>query len=370
MKRFHRLVLWKVIVLAIITCLQLTSVVASSSRGGNNCENFAMIDQIGSRRFWDYQNVTIKYSPASKYRVVTKLGRGGFGHTFIAKNVITGQPVVMKVFRTDKFPRKKMMREIMITQSLCGSDRIVKLLDIIEHNATQSPALIFEYVNNTRYDTLYKTFTPEDVKHYAYQLLEALEYAHDMGIIHKDVKPANLVIDHAKRELKLIDWGLSRFYYPSDEMTVAGTIYYKPPEMYIGFRKYDYRADIWAFGAVFARWIFRTPRHFFQATKEPKFEHLRKILSVLGTTGFKELIRDRRSKFDISLVTNASIPHKPWKEFVNAGNEQYATPDALDLLSKLLVYSHKDRLTAHKAKHHRYFDQHHKDVMRQKMAAG
>ncbi|KIY93473.1 casein kinase 2, alpha polypeptide [Monoraphidium neglectum] len=59
-----------------------------------------------------------------------------------------------------------------------------------------------------------------DVRHYMLQLLQALDFTHSRGIMHRDVKPANVLIDHSKRQLKLIDWGLADFYFPGKEYPV------------------------------------------------------------------------------------------------------------------------------------------------------
>ena len=79
---------------------------------------------------------------------------------------------------------------------------------------SRTPALIFEHVNNTDFKQLYQTLTDYDIRGYLYELLRALDYCHSMGIMHRDVKPHNVMIDHENRRLRLIDWGLAEFYHP------------------------------------------------------------------------------------------------------------------------------------------------------------
>lgn len=146
------------------------------------------------------------------------------------------------------------------------------------------------------FKTLYPTLTDYDIRYYMLELLKALEFAHSSGIMHRDVKPHNVMIDHRTRQLRLIDWGLAEFYHKDQEYNVrVASRYFKGPELlvdmqgtfilflFIDFEDYDYSLDLWSLGCMMAGIIFR---------KEPFFrgndnkDQLVKISRVLGTQSF------------------------------------------------------------------------------------
>ena len=79
-----------------------------------------------------------------------------------------------------------------------------------------------------------------------------------MGIMHRDVKPHNVMIDHENRRLRLIDWGLAEFYHPGQEYNVrVASRYFKGPELLVDYQMYDYSLDMWSLGCMLASMIFR-----------------------------------------------------------------------------------------------------------------
>lgn len=172
-------------------------------------------------------------------------------------NVVNDQRCVIKILKPVK--KKKIRREIKILQNLCGGPNIIKLLDIVRDPQSKTPSLIFEHVNNTDFKILYPTLTDMDIRFYIYELLVALEFSHSNGIMHRDVKPHNVMIDHEKRKLRLIDWGLAEFYHPGREYNVrVASRYFKGPELLVDMQEYDYSLDMWSLGCMFAGMV-RTP---------------------------------------------------------------------------------------------------------------
>ncbi len=114
-------------------------------------------------------------------------------------NIVNYQKCVIKVLKPVK--KKKIKREIKILQNLAGGPNVVALLDVVRDNQSKTPSLVFEYVNNTDFRTLYPRFSDYDVRFYVYELLKALDFCHSKGIMHRDVKPHNVMIDHEKRKV-------------------------------------------------------------------------------------------------------------------------------------------------------------------------
>ena len=83
--------------------------------------------------------------------------------------------------------------------ALAGKHNVVELLDIVKEGEVY--CLVFEYVKQTDYKTLLGIIIARDCKYYIYQILKGLHYAHSKGIMHRDVKPQNVIIDHQTRKV-------------------------------------------------------------------------------------------------------------------------------------------------------------------------
>jgi casein kinase II subunit alpha len=149
--------------------------------------------------------------------------------------------------------KKKIKREIKILQALAGGPNIITLLDCVREPASKTPSLVFEFVAATDFKILYPTLSDGDVRFYMYELLKALDYCHSRGVMHRDVKPHNVMIDHGARRLRLIDWGLAEFYHARKEYNVrVASRYFKGPELLVDLQDYDYGLDMWSLGCMFA----------------------------------------------------------------------------------------------------------------------
>ncbi|GFY93744.1 protein kinase superfamily protein [Actinidia rufa] len=223
---------------------------------------YADVNVLLPREYWDYESLVVQWGDQDDYEVIRKVGRGKYSEVFEGINVNSNDRCIIKILKPVK--KKKIKREIKVLQNLCGGPNIVKLLDIVRDQHSKTPSLIFEYVNSRDFKVLYPTLADYDIRYYIYELLKALDYCHSQGIMHRDVKPHNVMIDHELRKLRLIDWGLAEFYHPGKEYNVrVASRYFKGPELLVDLQDYDYSLDMWSLGCMFAGMIFRKEPFFY-----------------------------------------------------------------------------------------------------------
>ncbi|AMD22983.1 HHR214Wp [Eremothecium sinecaudum] len=303
--------------------------------------------------YWDYeQAVKIDWGKISNYEIINKIGRGKYSEVFLGKSVVNDRRCVIKVLKPVKM--KKIYRELKILTNLTGGPNVIGLLDIVQDPGSKIPALIFEEVKNVDFRTLYPTFTLSDIQYYFMQLLIALDYSHSMGIMHRDVKPQNVMIDPTERKLRLIDWGLAEFYHPGVDYNVrVASRYHKGPELLVNLNQYDYSLDLWSVGCMLAAIVFKK-EPFFKGSTNP--DQLVKIAKVLGT---KQL-------FAYLKHYGLTLPHeydnimgdyeaKSWSHFIT-NDTPLAVSELVDLIDNLLRYDHQQRLTAKEAMAHEFFN--------------
>lgn len=168
----------------------------------NRARVYADINQYRPREYWNYDSLTINWGFLSfsfflllllqlfffflkikrsqeDYEIVRKVGRGKYSEVFEGINIKNNEKCVIKILKPVK--KKKIRREILILQNLCGGTNIIKLLDVVRDPITKTPSLIFEYINNTDFKVLYPTLSDYDIRYYIYELLKALDYAHSNG---------------------------------------------------------------------------------------------------------------------------------------------------------------------------------------------
>lgn len=313
---------------------------------------YADANSIRPSEYWDYESHKIEWGEIGNYEILSKIGRGKYSEVFQGVNILNDEQCVIKVLKPVKM--KKIYREIKILKNVTGGPNIIGLLDIVRDEQSKIPALIFEKVNNIDFRVLYPKFTVSDIQYYFTELLIALDYCHSMGIMHRDVKPQNVMIDPINRKLRLIDWGLAEFYHAGMDYNVrVASRYHKGPELLINLQQYDYSLDLWSVGCMLAAIIFKK-EPFFRGDSNP--DQLVQIAKVLGTKDLMDYVNKYRlrlsSEYDNIL---GNYPRKPWTLFITPENKHLASPEAIDLTDKLLTYDHQLRPTAKEAMDHPFF---------------
>jgi serine/threonine protein kinase len=196
-----------------------------------------------------------------KYKVLEKLGSGGMGQVFLCEHKLMRRRVAVKVLPTnkaqDKASLERFYREARAVAAL-DHPNIVRAYDIDQDENLHF--LVMEYVDGTNLQDLVRKFGPLDVLracHYVYGGAVGLQHAHEIGLVHRDIKPGNILIDRSG-VVKILDMGLARFFHDeTDAITrqydenVLGTADYLSPEQALDSHTVDIRADVYSLGATF-----------------------------------------------------------------------------------------------------------------------
>ncbi|KAL4249874.1 protein kinase superfamily protein [Abortiporus biennis] len=303
--------------------------------------------------WYDYERLHIDWSEPDRYEIIQRVGGGKYSEVFEGIDMTNEETIIIKVLKP--IAKRKIKREIKILRNLTGGPNVISLLNVVHDPVSRSNSLIMEYVSNCDWRELYATMTETEIKHYTFQLLKALDFVHSRGIMHRDVKPQNVMYERENRKLRLIDWGLAEFYHPDTEYHVrVGSRYYKGSELLVGYKKYDYSLDMWSVGCMLASMLFGR-ENFFRGRDND--DQLVRQIKVLGTESFEKYLE----KYGLYIQTDntallESYPRIPWTRFITNENRTNTTNEALDLLDRLLRYDHSERLSAAEAQAHTYFN--------------
>ncbi|KAF7218115.1 transcript variant X1, partial [Nothobranchius furzeri] len=294
----------------------------------------------------------LEFGAAQSYLSLEKLGEGVFASVYKGISRINGQLVALKVIRMKKEEGVPFtaIREASLLKRLKHAN-IVLLHDIIHTRETLT--LVFEYVQTDL--AHYMTQHPgglhsHNVRIFMFQLLRALSYIHGRRILHRDLKPHNLLISYLG-ELKLADFGLARSKsIPSQTFSSAVvTLWYRPPDVLLGSTDYSTALDMWGAGCIFIEMLQGSPA-FAGGTDE--LEQLQIIWKVLG-------VPSEDNWPGVSLLPNyrpEQILHSEPKQFRNVWKRLDQLPSKTeDLVQKMLKVVPMMRVSAQEALQHLYF---------------
>ncbi|GKD65626.1 impaired in BABA-induced sterility 1-like protein, partial [Tanacetum coccineum] len=205
---------------------------------------------------------------AESFEKLEKVGQGTYSSVFRARELETGRIVALKKVRFDNFEPESvrfMAREIVILRRL-DHPNVMKLDGIITSRLSCSIYLVFEYMEHDISGLLSCpdiNFTESQIKCYMKQLLEGLEHCHSRGVMHRDIKGANLLVNN-EGVMKIGDFGLANFCNSFGEKkqpltSRVVTLWYRPPELLLGSTDYEASVDLWSIGCVFAELLLGIP---------------------------------------------------------------------------------------------------------------
>uniref|UniRef100_A0A8C9U5M4 Cyclin-dependent kinase 15 n=1 Tax=Scleropages formosus TaxID=113540 RepID=A0A8C9U5M4_SCLFO len=294
--------------------------------------------------FASWQKTGLQFGTATSYLNLEKLGEGTYATVYKGISRINGHLVALKVIRmkTEEGVPFTAIREASLLKGLKHAN-IVLLHDII--HTRESLTFVFEYVQTDL--AQYMTQHPGglhsyNVRIFMFQLLRGLSYIHRRRILHRDLKPQNLLISYLG-ELKLADFGLARSKsIPSQTYSSeVVTLWYRPPDVLLGSTDYSTALDIWGAGCIFIEMLQGTPA--FPGVTHV-FEQLQKIWAVLGVPteetwpGVSELPNYKPAHSSASPLRLGQLPYK-----------------TEDLAQQLLRPAPRDRISAQDALLHPYF---------------
>ncbi|KAG0021504.1 Mitogen-activated protein kinase [Entomortierella chlamydospora] len=286
----------------------------------------------------------------TKYQFIREIGQGAYGVVCAAKNTQTGEDVAIKKV-TKVFDKtilaKRALREVKLLRHFSGHENITSILDMDITNVMDFNEiyLVQELMEADLHQIIRseQPLTDAHFQYFIYQICRGLKYIHSANVLHRDLKPGNLLVN-ADCELKICDFGLARGFSDDAESNVGfmteyvATRWYRAPEIMLSFQSYT------------------------KASGKPLFkgrdyvDQLNQILQILGTPDEATL---RRVGSERAQAYIRSLPKMPKIHFQQLYPR--ASPLAIDLLEKLLDFDPAARITVEQALAHPYLAAYHEE---------
>mmetsp|Transcript_27061 Transcript_27061/g.72930 ORF Transcript_27061/g.72930 Transcript_27061/m.72930 type:complete len:654 (+) Transcript_27061:87-2048(+) len=303
--------------------------------------------------FVDEDDADVWEGGGTAYKIEKVVGNGAFGIVWKARAIDSGEVVAIKKVLLD---RRYQNRELQMMKVM-DHDCVVRLKHYYEKPGRKKDEtflqLVMEFLPDTlrsvtlRYQKKRRRFPVEEVQAYLYHMLKAMEYIHSRRICHRDIKPDNLLVDSNTLQLKLCDFGCSKVLVKGQpNISYICSRYYRAPELLFGATEYSCALDMWSIGTILAELLLG---HLPFQGQDSTQQHLVEIMKLLGTPTNHDLQAMGAS------CTADDLPKLkpfPWDRVFPPGTP----PDAIDLVSRLLMYNPETRLNAQQALAHPFLE--------------
>ncbi|KAF0887947.1 hypothetical protein E2562_005654 [Oryza meyeriana var. granulata] len=310
-----------------------------------------------------------------RYQRLSKIGGGSFGDVYRAKDSRTGEIVAVKCLRReDDDPDghqldRVLAGEVRALEACRGHPHIVRILDHGRHRDVKTGPeayIVMEFVGLTleasirRHgdDARPRRYAEGDVRHLMRQLLTGVRRMHELGLMHRDIKPDNVLVD-GRGTLKLCDLGFARTKEeaPPPFSNPVAALLYRAPEVMLGSTTYDEMIDTWALGCIMAQ-LLAGERLFYARSEEEMLVRIADVLGmddITGWSGYENCMipkalqsgrRRRRSRLRQLFAFPGTAGGSGLPELSPAG---------FQVLRGLLRCNPEKRMTAAQALQHRWF---------------
>ncbi|KAG8714772.1 hypothetical protein FRC11_007183 [Ceratobasidium sp. 423] len=327
---------------------------------------------LEKRGYHTFTTMGRKFHVEKRWKFVRELGQGAYGFVVSAQDQISGETVAIKLV-TRLFEKiqlsKRALREISLLRHFANHENITGLIDMDVITPDFNEIYFWNMLMKLAPGPLQpmeadlhqivrsgQNLSNAHVQYFLYQILRAMKYVHSAGVIHRDLKPGNLLVN-ADCELKICDFGLSRGFDSVPEDDGAGfmteyvaTRWYRAPEIMLSFRKYTTAIDIWSVGCILGELLGMKPMF----KGKDYVDQLNIIIDILGTPDEETLQRIGSVKAQAYIRSLPVKEPKPFKTLFPQADDL-----ALDLLSQMVTFDPAKRLTVLEALKHPYLEAYH-----------
>jgi len=291
----------------------------------------------------------------NKYEVLGIVGEGAYGIVYKCLNKVTNKYVAVKKFKEtqDKLVQKTMKRELAMLQML-RHENVVEFQESFVSKGNFF--LVFEYVEKNLLEVLEESphgLSPKLIRSLVYQMCKAVAYLHKNNMIHRDVKPENLLIDE-NLNLKLCDFGFARKVKLNknnnniDTMTdYVATRWYRSPELLLSGGIYGPEVDYWAIGCIMGELADGNPMF----PGEDEVDQLDCIIKILGNLP-ESLVN---MYYENQIYNGKELLHVKKPETLEKRYLGILSPTAIDFMKGLLELDPNKRLSGENVFKHKYF---------------